>query len=86
MNVHLMNRQPVASSNIRSIGFEDGAMDIEFSNGKVYRYTGPKVEAHHKGLTGASSVGSYFAQHVRNCPVTKCELVHNPAAAGNGGW
>lgn len=83
-----MNRSPVQSSNIRSIGFEDGAMDIEFANGKVYRYTGPKVEQHHRNLLAAPSVGSHFAQHVRHCAETQCQLIEDPkaAAASNGGW
>ena len=70
-----MNRKPVASSNIRSIGFEHGAMEIEFANGRVYRYTGPKVREHHDGLMAASSKGQYFGKHVRPCKETKCEVV-----------
>jgi hypothetical protein len=70
-----MKRKPVASSNIKSIGIEDGAMEIEFSNGRVYRYTGPKVQEHYDGLMSAKSVGKYFANEVRFCPDTACELV-----------
>jgi hypothetical protein len=44
-----MQRQPVASSNIRSIGFEAGEMQIEFANGRVYSYTGPRAEEHYTG-------------------------------------
>lgn len=70
-----MNRKPVTSSNIRSIGFEDGAMEIEFANGRVYRYTGSKVKVHYDGLMSAESVGKYFGAHVRNCPETACKPV-----------
>ena len=70
-----MNRKPVASSNIRSIGFENGALEIEFANGRVYRYTGPKVREHYDGLIKAESIGGYFAKHVRPCPQTQCERV-----------
>jgi hypothetical protein len=70
-----MNRNPVTSSNIRSIGLEDGAMEIEFTNGRVYRYTGPKVADHHEQLINAPSIGKHFAAHVRNCPHTKVDLV-----------
>lgn len=70
-----MNRQNVTSSNIRSIGFENGAMEIEFANGKVYRYTGPKVAEHYKAMMAAPSKGAYFGKHVRHCPQTRCESV-----------
>jgi hypothetical protein len=69
-----MQRKPVVSSNIRSIGFENGAMEIEFANQRVYRYTGPKVREHYDGLIAATSPGKYFAASVRTCPETKCEL------------
>jgi hypothetical protein len=68
-----MNRKPVTSSNIRSIGFEAGAMEIEFTNGRVYRYTGPRVQEHYDGLMAAESVGKYFGANVRSCKETKCE-------------
>lgn len=70
-----MNRKPVVSSNIKSIGFEDGAMEIEFASNRVYRYTGPKVKVHYEGLMAAPSVGKYFGAHVRSCPETTCTLV-----------
>lgn len=67
-----MERKPVTSSTIKSIGFENGEMHIEFQNGRVYSYTGPKVAEHHEQLLKASSIGSHFGKHVRNCPHTKC--------------
>ena len=70
-----MQRQPVASSNIRSVGFENGAMEIEFTNGKVYRYTGPKVQEHYDGMMAAPSKGQYFGKHIRHCKQTRCESV-----------
>lgn len=71
-----MKRNPVvSSSNIKSIGIEEGVMEIEFFGGRVYRYTGPKVQAHYDGLTSAKSIGKYFANEVRFCPETACEQV-----------
>lgn len=71
-----MSRKPVTSSNIRSIGFENGVMEIEFANGgRVYRYTGPRVQEHYEALMKAPSVGKHFLAHVRNCKETKAELV-----------
>lgn len=70
-----MKRQSVSSSNIRSIGFENDAMEIEFANGRVYRYTGPRVREHYDALMSAPSAGRHFAAHVRTCPQTQVELV-----------
>jgi len=33
-----MQRQTVSSSRIRSIGWENNAMEVEFHNGAVYQY------------------------------------------------
>lgn len=77
-----MNRTPVSSSNIRSVGFEGGEMEIEFSNGRVYRYTGPKVEAHYKGLMAADSIGKYFGVQVRPCQQTQARLVTDDSGVG----
>jgi hypothetical protein len=70
-----VNRLPVASSNIKSVGYEDGTMQIEFTNGRVYAYTGAKAKEHFDALVSAPSAGKYFAAHVRQCPHTSCSLV-----------
>jgi hypothetical protein len=67
-----MQRQPVTSSTIKSIGYANGEMHIEFGNGRIYAYTGPKVEEHYQALLAAPSVGAHFGAHVRNCPHTTC--------------
>jgi hypothetical protein len=66
-----MKREPIVSSNIRSIGFEGGEMHIEFTNGRVYSYTGPRVHEHYQAIMKSESAGKYFAQHIRNDPETK---------------
>jgi len=70
-----MERQPVTSSLIKSIGHENGVMHIEFSNGKVYEYTGPKVSEHYAALLAAPSIGKHFGAHVRGCKATTCRAV-----------
>jgi hypothetical protein len=67
-----MERKPVQSSTIKSIGYANGEMQIEFNNGRVYSYTGPKVAEHHAALMAAPSIGKHFGAHVRNCPHTTC--------------
>ena len=60
--------QTVASSNIKAVGYADGELRIEFSNGRTYAYTGTTAERHHQEILKAESAGRYFAQHVRNDP------------------
>ncbi|MHB8817164.1 MAG: KTSC domain-containing protein [Steroidobacteraceae bacterium] len=63
-----MKMQPVASSNIKAVGYEDGELRIEFTNGRTYAYTGSTAEHHHQEILKAESAGRYFAAHVRNDP------------------
>jgi hypothetical protein len=70
-----MERKPVSSSTIKSIGYANGEMHIEFSNGRIYSYTGPKVEEHYNALMSASSIGKHFGASVRNCPHTACKAL-----------
>ena len=58
-------RTPVASSSLRSVGYDDGALEIEFRSGGVYRYADVPRETY-EGLLGARSHGSYFHEHVRS--------------------
>lgn len=61
-----MNRQPVTSSNIASIGYDGGSetLEIEFLNGSIYQYFG--IPEHiHNGLMTADSHGQYLAQNIK---------------------
>lgn len=59
-----MQMIPVSSSNIASIGYEDGTLYVMFNNGSLYAYSG--VPAHiYQGLMTASSHGSYLARYVK---------------------
>ncbi len=62
-----MIRQPVASSNLRSIGYEPASqtLEIEFVAGRVYQYAG--VPEHvFRGLMSANSHGAYFDSFIRD--------------------
>lgn len=63
----LMNRQPVSSTNIKSVGYELKAnlLEIEFLDGSVYRYSNVPEEVY-KGLMLARSIGSFFSQHIKS--------------------
>lgn len=63
-----MERIPVKSSNIKSIGYEPESqkLHIEFlGSGTVYEYSGVSAQKHANLMT-AASVGSHFAKHIRN--------------------
>ena len=60
-----MERQRVSSTNIRSIGYEAGTLEVEFNNGGVYQYFNVP-EATHSALMRASSKGAYLNDHVKD--------------------
>jgi|SRR6056297_2438007 len=58
-------RSPVASSSIRSIGYDDGeTLEVEFQSGGVYRYADVPRQIYEEFLS-ARSHGSYFHENVR---------------------
>ena len=62
-----MDRTPVSSSNIRSVGYDadSNVLEIEFNNGTVYQYTNvPQSE--YDGLVSAASHGSYLHANIKN--------------------
>lgn len=59
-----MERTNVTSSNISSIGYEDGVLEIEFRNGAIYQYY--DVQEHiFDELMQADSHGKYLAQNIK---------------------
>jgi len=61
-----MERIPVDSTNIASVGYDVRAstLEIEFRNGTIYQYYGVP-ENEYSGLMSASSKGSYLNQHIK---------------------
>jgi hypothetical protein len=60
-----MRRNSVRSSNIRSVGYDGGTLEIEFHESGVYQYN--YVPEHiYRGLMSAVSKGSYFHDHIRD--------------------
>lgn len=60
-----MYRQFVSSSNIRSIGYENGTLEIEFNRGGIYQYLNVPESTYHS-LMYASSHGSYFENYIKH--------------------
>ena len=63
-----MERRPVSSSNIASIGWEPdeegaGTMEVDFHSGHIYRYRNVPETVFQAAL-GASSVGKFIARSV----------------------
>ena len=62
-----MIRQPVASGNLQSVGYDptSGILEIEFKNGSIYQYTGVPKGIYQELMT-APSHGKYHARYIRN--------------------
>ena len=61
-----MERTPVSSSNIVSIGYDgdSSTLEIEFKDGSVYQYFGVPGDVY-DALMSAPSHGTYFAANIR---------------------
>ncbi|MER2514392.1 MAG: KTSC domain-containing protein [Nitrosomonas ureae] len=61
-----MERQAVASSNLRSVGYdaESAILEIQFHHGGVYQYVAVPLTIY-EGLMAAGSKGRYFASHIK---------------------
>jgi len=61
-----MNRQPVVSSNLASVGYDPATsmLEIEFNNGGIYQYSNVP-ESVYSGLMRASSKGTYFHDYIK---------------------
>ncbi|MDE1168501.1 MAG: KTSC domain-containing protein [Pseudomonas sp.] len=61
-----MERSPVSSSNVESVGYEEDSetLEIEFKNGTLYQYF-DVPQSVFDGLRSADSVGGYLAQNIK---------------------
>jgi hypothetical protein len=64
--VILVERQPVKSRILRSVGYDESTktLEIEFTSGIVYQYSGvpPKV---YTDLMHSGEIGKYYSEKVR---------------------
>ena len=62
-----MERKSVSSSNLNSVGYNEGEqiLEIEFNSGGVYQYFNVPAEKY-QSLMSASSHGKYFAAFIKN--------------------
>ena len=59
-----MQMIPVASSNLSSVGYENGILYISFHSGATYWYK-DVPESVYRNLMNAPSKGKYFAAHIK---------------------
>lgn len=62
-----MERQPVESEALRSVGYDASSrvLEIEFTSGAVYRYFGVPADTY-MAMMRAPSFGGYFSEHIRD--------------------
>ena len=66
MAVERMDRKPVASSNIKSIAYneEQRVLEIEFVRGGIYAYSNVPKDVY-ESLKNAPSTGKYFIKYIK---------------------
>jgi hypothetical protein len=77
-----MDRKPVNSSAIKSVGHDKSSqtLEVEFNSGAVHRYTGVNSVTASK-LRTAKSVGGFFAANIRDAyPSERVDEATPPAA------
>lgn len=60
-----MHRQQVSSSDIQSIGYENGTLEIAFHSGGIYQYSNVPQNIY-QSLMNAGSHGQYFHSHIKD--------------------
>ena len=62
-----MNREPVESSTLASVGYDATALvlELQFRSGEIYQYLGTPYRIHRE-LMGAESKGRFFNQKIRD--------------------
>lgn len=67
-----IQRIPVASSMIKSVGHEGDTVEVEFTSGKVYRHSGCSDQMF-AAMMASESIGKFYNAHIRNLPFEKAE-------------
>ena len=59
-----MDRNAIASSNLESVGYDNGTLEVEFNHGGIYQYYDVPEHIYH-GLFDAPSAGQFFDVNVK---------------------
>lgn len=65
-----MNRKPIHSSRISSVGWENNTLEVQFKGGNIYQYFGV-VEAEYKMLINSVSPGKTITQIQKTHPYNR---------------
>ncbi len=62
-----MDKQNVASSNVKAVGYDDRTqtLEVEFLNGRVYQYYGVPQNMHSQFIQ-VPSKGTFFNAYIKN--------------------
>lgn len=63
-----MNRHPVSSSDIASVGYDSstGTLEVEFNSGSIYQYFDVPEGDFINLTSGSGSVGKYLNAQIKN--------------------
>lgn len=75
-----MERKPVTSTNVKSIGYDPATktLEVEYKSGGVYQHVGVPVE-HYQELRRAKSIGSYLHTEIK--PRFECTKIEESDGA-----
>lgn len=59
-----MVRQPVISTNVYSVGYDNGVLEVQFLNGAIYQYFNVPFEIY-RHLVSFTHPGTYLARAVK---------------------
>ena len=60
-----MNRIPVASTNVESVGYSNGVLEVRFRSGAIYHYYNASEALYYQFLN-APSKGQFVSRILRN--------------------
>jgi hypothetical protein len=60
-----MIKTNVNSNNIKSIGYQNNILEVEFKTSRIYQYSGVPISIYNQ-LMMAPSKGTFLSQHIKN--------------------
>lgn len=60
----MIPRVSVKSSNVKSVGYQNGTLSVEFNSGGIYHYAGVPTEKYNE-LMAADSIGKFISLEIK---------------------
>lgn len=67
-----MERKEIQSSNVKSLGYEDKVLEVEFHRGGIYQYS-PITETAYNALMASDSKGKWIQANLVNNKTVTCK-------------